>query len=1313
MEIPTDFPIKTEQFQQLEQQLPEVVASRDLYSLTTKLRQVSKLSSGSGETADRWRKWSTAVEKSQQWVALRSANCPQITFSDLPDLPVSDHAEEIGQLIQRNQVVIVAGETGSGKTTQLPKICLQAGRGQRGMIGHTQPRRIAARSVANRIAEELQSELGDTVGYQVRFSDQTSANSLIKVMTDGILLAEIQRDRFLSRYDTLIIDEAHERSLNIDFLLGYLKKILPARRDLKIIITSATIDVEKFSRHFDNAPVVEVSGRSYPVEVVYAHQADLERDTEQLIVEIVRDINDRDSNQKAGDILVFLSGEREIRDTAEALRRAQIPHLEVLPLFARLSLDEQRRIFAPHRGRRVVLSTNVAETSLTVPGIGYVIDTGRARLSRYSYRTKVQRLPIEAISQASANQRAGRCGRVSSGVCYRLYTQEDYQGRPEYTDPEILRTNLAAVILQMLNARIGDIREFPFLDPPDSRLINDGFKLLEELQAVDGRGKLTPLGKQLIAIPLDPRLARMLIEAAAVGALSELTIIATGLSIQDPRERPMDRRQAADLAHKQWLDPDSDFLSLLKLWQHLEGQYQSRSRNQFNQYCRTHFISPLRVREWRDLQYQVQSACETLKLTGNQQPADYAAIHQALLSGLLGQVASREDKFEFLGTRNRKLFIFPGSGLAKQPPKWIVAGSLMETGKQYALNVAKIDPQWLQSLAAHLVKKTYSEPFYHRKSGQVMAKERQILLGLTIVEGKKVVYSKIAPQESRQVFIQQALVESGYNGKGAFMAKNQALLEEIQALEDRFRRRDLLAEQTVIYGFYDERVPQDIGNLPAFEKWRKAAERVDSSLLLMDRNLLLLRGLGADQQAQFPKNLQIDGLEFALRYRFDPGHQQDGVSAVIPLALLHQVPRFYFDWLVPGMLRDKCIALLKTLPKPLRRHFVPLPEYVDRILLAVKAEDKPLTEVLAHQLKRLSAVTVEDSDWQPQNLDPWYQMNFILEDENGQTIATSRSLSQLQSDFKQQINLGLEQHAADGISRKNITQWDFDQLPEQISLQRGSMLIKAWPALRDCGEWVDLELLDNPLIAENVSRYGQLRLALLKGREQVKYLNKHLLKGADLALKAAAVGDRQTVVTAIISASFQQGIFPRAQVIRDRFSFESCFKQGLSSVVGIAQQQGAIIESTLPLLHQCRQQISAMNSAAVTVAKDDIDCQLARLFAPSTLSHISLEQIGQYPRYVRALQIRLEKMAAQLARDRQHIEQLQVFLEPLAALAERRHELPQSLDREIEDFQWALEEYRVSLFAQQLKTPMPISAKRLQKRWDQLFEQLRRFDRKV
>jgi len=931
-------------------------------------------------------------------------------------------------------------------------------------------------------------------------------------------------------------------------------------------------------------------------------------------------------------------------------------------------------------------------------------------------------LPIEPISQASANQRAGRCGRVRSGICYRLYTQEDFESRPEYTDPEIVRTNLAAVILQMLHSRIGDIRQFPFIDKPDTRLINDGFKLLEELQAVDKEGALTPLGKMLVAIPLDPKFSRMLVEGAKVGALNELMIITSGLSIQDPRERPADKQQAADLAHKQWLDDDSDFLSLLNIWQHFESKRQGLSRNQFSKYCRANYISALRMKEWLDLHHQVHSACRGLALTDNSSPADYNAIHRALLSGLLGQVAIRQDKWEFLGTRNRKLFIFPGSGLSKKPPKWIMAGSLMETAKQYALNVAKIDSDWLQPLAAHLVKKTYSGPFYHPKSGQVMARERQTLFGLTIVEGKNTVYGKIAPEEARAVFIQQALVEGGYRekgrgkekgkgkgkGKDSFIEHNQALVDELQALEDRFRRRDLVAEQKVVYGFYDDRVPADICNLAAFEKWRKAAQRKDSSILLLTRDLLLLRGLSADEQAQFPEQVSCEEMDFLLRYTFEPGHQEDGVSVIIPLALLHQAPRFYFEWLVPGMLRDKCIALIKGLPKQLRRHFVPVPDYVDKILLAVTAQDRPLTEVLAEQLKRLSGISIAETDWRPEKLDPWYLMNFVLEDENATRIAMGRSLQQLQLDFKQQINVGLEQASTDNICRQNITAWDFDELPEQIGIERGKITIKAWPCLRDCGDWVNIELLDNPLTAENLSIYGQLKLALLKGHEQVKYLNKNLLRGSDLRLKAAAVGNRQCLVTAIISASFQEALFSQGQVIRDRLSFEQCFEDGLSSVVGIAQQYAATVESVLPLLHQCRKQLASVGLAAV-YAKNDIDSQIERLFCAATLSHINLEQMGQYPRFVRAIQVRLDKLASQVSKDRQHLEELHNLLEPVRDQQQRRATLSRALVKAIDDFEWAVEEYRVSLFAQQLKTRMPVSAKRLQKQWGQVHEQLRRF----
>jgi ATP-dependent helicase HrpA len=783
-------------------------------------------------------------------------------------------------------------------------------------------------------------------------------------------------------------------------------------------------------------------------------------------------------------------------------------------------------------------------------------------------------------------------------------------------------------------------------------------------------------------------------------------MITTGLSIQDPRERPADKQQAADLSHKQWQHEDSDFLSLVNLWQHFEEKRQELSGNQFAKYCRANFVSPLRMKEWRDLHHQVHSACRSLGLTDNKQPADYRSVHAALLSGLLGQVANRQDKWEFLGTRNRKLFIFPGSGLSKKPPKWIVAGSLMETTKQFALNVAKIDSEWLPPLAAHLVKKTYSEPFYHGKNGLVMAKERQTLFGLTIVEARLTAYGKLAPEDARNVFIQQALVEHGYRGKGRFLKHNQSLLEELQALEDRFRRRDLVAEQRIIYNFYDERVPQGIYNQVAFDQWRKEAEGKDPAILKLTRELLLLRGLSVDEQAQFPEQVSCGGLDFNLTYRFEPGHGQDGVSVAIPLPILHQVPRFYFEWVVPGMLRDKCIALVKGLPKQLRRHFVPVPDFVDKILLSTKAQDRPLTEVLAEQLHRLSGVKIADSDWRQDVLDSWYLTNFILQDEQGKSVAVSRSLEQLQIDFKQQISQGLKQSSNDELSRKNITEWDFESLPEVISLKRGAMTIKAWPCLRDSGEAVDIELQDNPLVAENLTIQGQLRLALIKGRQQINYLNKHLLRGSDLALKAAAVGQRQVLVDAIISASFQQSMFADGSAVRDKDEFEQRYHEGLSEVVGIAQQMAEIIETCLPLLHQCRKQIRAMNLAAV-YAKSDIEAQVSRLFMPTTISRMSCEQIEQYPRYIRAIEVRLEKLPMQVSKDRQWLEEIQSFVERVSDYDTSL--FSRALTMDLESYQWALEEYRVSLFAQQLGTKIPISAKRLDKIWQQLHEKLRRF----
>ena len=1285
----------------LTQRLASEVPCTQRHRLQRQLADIERQSRAGKAIDNVWQQWLGDFQAASEQVRQRIAGLPEIHY---PDLPVSERADEIAALIRQHQVVIVAGETGSGKTTQLPKICLQAGCGVRGLIGHTQPRRIAARSVAARIAEELKTPLGEAVGYQVRFTDQTSVNSYIKLMTDGILLAEIQRDRFLNQYDTIIIDEAHERSLNIDFLLGYLKQLLPKRPDLKLVITSATIDQQKFARHFGDAPIVEVSGRTYPVEIIYNDPDDLDNDRDQMIVDCLREIN---SHKKSGDVLVFLSGEREIREVSQAIRHAKLLHLDVVPLYARLSIAEQNKIFAPHRGRRVVLSTNVAETSLTVPGIRYVIDTGRARVSRYSYRSKVQRLPIEAISQASANQRAGRCGRVSEGVCYRLYSEEDFNSRPAYTDPEIIRTNLAAVILQMLHLRIGDIRDFPFVDAPDSRLIRDGYQLLEELQAVDLQGRLSELGKQLVRLPVDPRFGRMLLAAAENGALSEVMVIVAALSIQDPRERPADKRQAADEKHRQWADDESDFAALLNLWHHFEVQRQALSRNQFGKYCHQNFISYLRMREWRDLHHQVHTACRQLGLKENRQPVGYDAMHQSLLAGLLGQVAVRYEKAEFDGTRNRKFALFPTTPLAKKPPKWIVAGELMETSRQWAINVARIEPEWLESLARHLVKCSYSEPYYHRKSGQVMAREKQTLYGLTIIDGKRVPYGKIAPAEAREIFIRQALVEGNYGGGGAFFAHNQRLVEELEALESRMRRRDLLAEEEVIYQFYNERIPDTVCNKATFDKWRKSAEKQQPKLLYLNKDTLMLRTLSDAEQAQFPDHIRCQGFDYPLSYHFEPGHEEDGVSVKIPLPLLHQAPHFRFEWLVPGMLRDKIILLLKTLPKPIRKQLVPVPDFADAILRRIQPQDRPLLEVIAEALMKIGGIAVSEEDWQADKLDNWYLMNFVLVDEQGERLAMARSLKSLQSQFREQIDAGLAAAPDDQFCQSGMTSWDFGKLPELVTLDRSGLQVRAWPSLVDRGDSVAIELQDNPLLAESISRQGQLRLACLTAKEQVKYLNKHLLRGKELALRAAGVPERADLVAALTEAAMREALFSDGEVMREQAQFQYQLEQGVQHVVPLATGMGQSLESLLEPLHQISKTLRKLGLSAI-YARDDIQQQIARLFAVQAIRQTSEDQLRQYARYVRAIAIRLEKLHLQVAKDRQSITFVEKFAAPLNGVLDDQRPLPEALRSELWAFRWTLEEYRVSLFAQQLKTREPVSEQRLQKRWAELEDQLRR-----
>jgi len=1236
------------------------------------------------------------LEQSSGRLRARRASVPDIDYPE--DLPIAGRREDIREAIANHQVVVIAGETGSGKTTQLPKICLEMGRGVTGMVGHTQPRRIAARTVANRIAEELHQPLGETIGYQVRFNEQSSDNTLVKLMTDGILLAEIQHDRFLNRYDTLIIDEAHERSLNIDFLLGYLKKILPKRPDLKLIITSATIDVERFSRHFDDAPVIEVSGRTYPVEVEY-RPADEERDLSQQVLDTVEEIL---TLPRRGDILVFHSGEREIRETANVLRRAGLPNLEVVPLYARLSLAEQNKVFLqPHRGVRVVLATNVAETSLTVPGIRYVIDPGTARISRYSYRTKVQRLPIEAVSQASANQRKGRCGRISEGVCFRLYSEEDFESRPEFTDPEIVRTNLASVILQMLHLKIGDIRDFPFVDAPDQRLINDGFSLLQELHAVNRRGELTRTGRQLCRIPADPRLGRMLLAAAQEGALREARVIVAALSVQDPRERPAEKKQAADEKHRQWQDKDSDFLAFLNLWNHMEEQRQELSRNQFDKYCRRQFVSPLRMREWRDLHHQLHGYCRELKLPENHQPADYAAIHRSLLCGLLGQIGFRHEEREFLGPRNRKFHVFPGSGLFKKPPKWLMAAEMIETSKLYSHVNARIDPAWLPDLAAHLVKRHHSEPHYSARSGQVMGYERQTLYGLTIVERQPCQYSKIDPALCHELFIRAALVEGEYRGKGEFFRHNRSLQEDLEDIESRTRRRNILVDDEVMFEFYRERIPADILNLAGFEHWRKKAEQENPKLLWMDEALLAQRELASDTGAQFPDHLEWQGTRYPLSYHFEPGHPDDGVTVTVPVSILHQVPAHRFEWLVPGMLRDKCIALVKGLPKSLRRHFVPVPSFVDKALLAMKPGDVPLTEALGFQLQRQTGVSIEPEQWQLASLEPIYQLNIRLIDEAGEVLTSSRDLAELKAKYRGRVSHAVEQFKERGMERQNLMDWDFGELPEVYDIQQQGLSIRTFPALVSEGNQVDLKLLDNPNTAANCTRVALVKLYQLRYPQGVKYLRKELLRGQDLKLKAAGLPGREVLVASLIDAAYREVLIGDAELPRNRDAFEARLEEGKNHIVAAANELEQLLDGWLPLLVDIHRTLKKLGLAAVQAAPD-INRQLAFLFADNLFFEVPHHWLQQYQRYLKALSLRLEKLPGQPQKDRLNVMSLDKLEEKLQGVDQHWSDYAASLRNEIWHYRFMLQEYRVSLFAQQLGTLFPVSEKRILAHWELL-----------
>ncbi len=1236
------------------------------------------------------------IEASVQRLSERRARLPSVSY---PDLPVSQRLDDIREAIASHQVVVIAGETGSGKTTQLPKLCLEMGRGVNGMIAHTQPRRLAARTVAQRIADELQTPLGEAVGYQVRFQDQSSANSYIKLMTDGILLAEIAKDRFLNNYDTVIIDEAHERSLNIDFLLGYLKTLLPKRPDLKVIITSATIDVERFSAHFDNAPVIEVSGRSFPVEYRYRPLEELTPDQDLgIAVELVLRELMAEGAQRSGDTLVFLSGERDIREVAKHLRHAQLPGAEVLPLYARLSNAEQQRIFDLNgrRGWRVVLATNVAETSLTVPGIRYVIDAGTARISRYSVRSKVQRLPIEPISQASANQRAGRCGRVAEGIAYRLYSEEDFERRPLFTEPEIQRTNLAAVILQMLQLGLGDIRRFPFVDAPDGRLIRDGFASLAELGAVDGE-RMTTLGRALARFPVDPRIARLIMAAAERHCLREMLIIASALSIQDPRDRPADKQQAADEKHRRFWQDGSDFLAYLALWDYAEEQRQNLTANQWRRLCQKEFLSWSRMREWREVHYQLVLMCRQLTLTMNKDAADYESLHRALLTGFLGQIAFKTENREYLGARNRKLRIFPGSSQAKKSPKWIVAAELAETSQLFARCVGKIEPEWVFGINDSLLKRQYSEPHWHSRSGRVMAYERTLLYGLALRERHRVHYGPIDPVISREILIRQGLVEGRYRGSAEFFKYNQALRRDILDMEDKARRRDMLISDEEFYAFYDERLPEGITTGKQLESWLKKSA-ADTSLR-MSMAQMMRSDAGVDG-AQFPDQISCGDYQLKLSYHFAPGHADDGVSVSVPLGLLAKVPEGRFDWLVPGLLRDKCIALVKALPKAQRKQLVPVPDYVDRALIRLAPSDDALLPALAARLEQISEARIDVASWAMAPVDDFYCMNIIVLDDAGRRLAGGRDIRALREQLAVEVQKSIAEESQGGFEPRRYREWVFDQLPVEHQFRQAGATLTAYPCLRDLGDEVELGLAETLEEAELQSERGVLRLLLLRLPSQCKAARATLFRvnTAQLQFAACGVQRRDWIEAGLLLTARQVFLAGDSVLPRTAEQFDACWQAGRAGFVPQLELTSAMLSDILAAQADIRRRLKKLNSLSWFHSITDIQQQLDGLFPDDFMTRAAPENLASYPRYLAAIQERIDKLDGHYQRDRQ----CTLTIAPMQDALNDVLSASPGLWRQsalLRDYRWMLEEFRVSLFAQRLGTSQPVSEKRLKQQW--------------
>ncbi|GHY92609.1 ATP-dependent RNA helicase HrpA [Vibrio cholerae] len=1239
------------------------------------------------------------IAQSMMVVEQRKQQMPKIEYPAL--LPVSQKRDDIAKAIAHHQVVIVAGETGSGKTTQLPKICAELGRGKYGLIGHTQPRRLAARSVANRIAEEMDTELGGFVGYKVRFTDQISDQTQIKLMTDGILLAEIQNDRFLNQYDTIIIDEAHERSLNIDFILGYLKQLLPRRPDLKVIITSATIDPERFSKHFSNAPIIEVSGRTYPVEVRYrplAGDDDSESDRDQLegIFQAVDELCD----EGLGDILIFMNGEREIRDTADALSKRNLRDTEIVPLYARLSAGEQNKIFQPHAGRRIVLATNVAETSLTVPGIKYVIDPGTARISRYSYRTKVQRLPIEPISQASANQRKGRCGRTEEGICIRLYSEEDFLSRPEFTDPEILRTNLASVILQMTALGLGDIEAFPFVEAPDKRNIQDGVRLLEELGAIndqikDPKKRLTESGKQLARLPIDPRLARMVLEASKLGCLKEVMIIASALSIQDPRERPSDKQQASDEKHRRFNHEDSDFLTLVNLWHYIGQQQKALTSNQFRRQCKLDYLNYLRVREWQDVYTQLHQSTREMGFKLNDEPGSYHAVHSAILVGLLSHIGMKDqEKNEYHGARNARFNIFPASGLFKKQPKWVMSAELVETSKLWARVVAKIEPDWIEPLAKHLIKRSYSEPHWSKKNAAVMAYEKVMLYGIPIVPKRLVNYGTIDPVLSREIFIRSALVEGDWETKHAFFKQNRALLAEVEELEHKSRRRDILVDDEELFQFYDQRVGTEVVSGRHFDAWWKTASRKTPDLLSFEKEMLFKGDASHITDLDYPNFWHQGNLKLKLSYQFEPGENSDGVTVHIPLPILNQVEPHGFDWQIPGLRHELVVSLIKSLPKTLRKNFVPAPNYADAFLARVTPFEMPLLDAMEKELRRMTGVTVLREDWKLDQLPAHLKITYRAVDHRNRKLNESCDLHELKESLKEKVQETLSQVADDDIEQRDLHTWSFGELPKVYQQKRGGFEVRAYPALVDKKDSVEIKLFETEQEQLSAMRAGQRRLILLNVPSPIKYLHANLPNKSKLGLYFNPYGKVLDLIDDCIACGVDKLIEERGGMVWEPQAFEALKEHVRAelgdTVVEIAKQ----VETILTTAYNINKRLKGKVDFTMAFALSDVKAQIEGLIFSGFATECGWKRLPDILRYMRAIERRMEKLPVDPNKDRLHMLKIESVANKYKELLNK---IPKgmAIPDNVREIRWMLEELRVSYFAQQLGTPYPVSDKRI------------------